>query len=110
MPDPATTAAKYGLVDLLEWERELPLKDKDDHKTWDEIYMIAAKYGHLNILKYGETHRTFYTTKSNNVCSIAASGGHLHVVKWAYERGYGHSKIFQEGRLTRVVGVGSCES
>ncbi len=99
MSDPATVAAKYGLINLLEWERELPLKQKDDHKIWDEIYMIAAKYGHLNILEWGETHPTFYTTKSNDVCSAAASGGHLSVVKWAYERGYGHSKIFQEAAV-----------
>ncbi len=95
IPDPCTLSAKYGLIDLLEWERSIPLKEKNDHKTWDEIFKVAAKYGNLNILEYGETHHTFYITETEEICSIAASNGSLSIVKRLFKLDfYDNERIF----------------
>ena len=50
----------------------------------------------MNILEWGETHPTFYLSKEEGICSVAASGGHLSMIKWINERHFDHKDIFRE--------------
>jgi hypothetical protein len=81
----ATYAAAAGSVEILQW---LLSKGRIDKKltqfTWD-ISGIAAKHGHLRVLKW---------LKTNDMCSrtinveVIAERGYLDVLRWAVENYY----------------------
>ena len=62
----------------------------------------AAKYGHLEIVKWLHVNRTEGCTK--NAMDLAAENGHLEVVKWLHEnRTEGCTNMLWIGLLQMVI-------
>ncbi|SOB74139.1 ankyrin repeat [Cedratvirus lausannensis] len=75
----AEQAIKEGLLYLV-----MECKDKLDEYASVE----AARYGHLEILKWSETANTSPYHWGVNLCYEAIKGGHLHVLQWLVENDY----------------------
>lgn len=52
---------------------------------WDVVVRIAARFGHLDCVEWlVEFHKVNWHTETTKA---AAAGGHLHIVRWAREKG-----------------------
>jgi hypothetical protein len=74
------TAALFGHLDVLKWAK------KNNYIFSVRTSLNAAHGGYLDILKFIEIECG--TTFGWVVCSGAALGGHLEVLKWARQNGY----------------------
>lgn len=76
-----SAAARWGHFDVLKWA--MRHKCKFDHS----VVAAAAEGGHLAIIEHvrASLHRTRGSLGNANICSCAASGGHLHILQWALE-------------------------
>lgn len=71
---PCTAAISHGYLELLIWLRDYsyPLGD---------IYSVAARHGHLHILKYAKENGCMYDD-SSDAHGDAALNGNLEVLQW----------------------------
>jgi hypothetical protein len=97
--DVFTNCVKNGFgIDVLRWLIEKECR-------WDDnTYCAAAQKGNLEILNLLYSHEE---VKEDNyyhkhICDSAAKGGHLHVIKWARERGFPWSeKTFHKAMMSK---------
>jgi hypothetical protein len=59
------------------------LKDMIDPLSTKNFFVIAARHGYLELMKY--VHEEKKTPLRGNICAAAAKGGHLNVLQWARE-------------------------
>lgn len=67
-------AAKNGHLHILKWMK------RNGGPMNIGISGEAAKYGHLDVLKWADRHGLLLW--SPTICSLAAIGGHLHILEW----------------------------
>jgi hypothetical protein len=89
-------AAQFGKVEVLEWTR---LNGADIKAIKGLDYEIAARNGHLSVLKWAHNNKV---KLDRGIFFRAAQYGHLHILKWGV-----HEKLFKLEKMHFALAVGS---
>lgn len=76
-------AARYGHLNILKWLHTNNTKHIQ-RITYDHLSWLPERITYDQLSWLPEGHRSLY----ENVCSYAARGGHLQILKWAKSNGY----------------------
>eukprot|EP00891_Asterochloris_glomerata_P004079 jgi/Astpho2/4079/fgenesh1_pm.00063_%23_32_t len=86
-------AATGGHLEVLQWLLE---QGWDWHGDFDEdISEAVARKGHLAVLRCLQHHGCAWDWRT---CKAAATGGHLAVLQYAHQNGWGHLAVLQYAR------------
>jgi hypothetical protein len=89
-------AASSGNIEVLEWTHDMWYTTEDHEDYSNDVCSLAASGGHLNALQWARKHKYIWDVET---CTAAAKGGHIEVLKWARENKCDWNKSTSEAAM-----------